>query len=289
MAVDRDIVEAAPAKVNLNLHVTGRRDDGYHLLDSIVVFTDIGDTVRVRPADALSLDIDGPFAAGLTTGHDNLVVRAAHLLKSTFGVDAGAEISLRKNLPVASGIGGGSADAAATLRALCRLWDIDASDPGVRELALSLGADVPVCLAGRPARMRGIGEDLNAIPPLPRLGIVLVNPGVGVATPAVFKARRAPFSKPFVWPAETGEQHALVHAVARSRNDLEAPASELAPVIDTVLEALRDPEGVLVARMSGSGATCFALTEDAETALSVASAVRNAHPDWWAAGGSVLL
>ena len=190
------LTEAAPAKVNLYLHVTGRRADGYHLLDSLVVFAGIGDVLEAAPSDTLSLHVEGRFAAGLADEPDNLVLRAARALAAAAGVPARARLVLQKNLPVASGIGGGSADAAAALRLLSRLWDLRPAPSEMARLALALGADVPVCLAGRASRMSGIGEQLAAAPRLPICGIVLVNPGVAVATADVFRARHGAWSSP---------------------------------------------------------------------------------------------
>lgn len=184
--------EFAPAKVNLYLHVVGRREDGYHLLDSLVAFAAVGDRLTVSPADVLSLAVTGPFAAGLVGEADNLVLRAARALAAEGGVRAAGRMVLEKNLPVSSGIGGGSADAAAALRLLSRFWGLE---PGVaRALAAGLGADVPACLASRTARMSGIGDVLAPARKLPRMGIALVNPGVAVATPSVFRTRAGPFS-----------------------------------------------------------------------------------------------
>ena len=288
MAAEVARSERAPAKVNLYLHVTGRRADGYHLLDSLVAFADIADVVTAEPADDLSLSYDGPFAGDLPNiGTDNLVLRAAHALRVAFAVNAGARMTLSKNLPVASGIGGGSADAAATLRLLAGLWGLDLGDPRVASLALSLGADIPVCLLGKPALMRGIGEDLTPAGPLPALGIVLVNPGVGVSTPAVFKARQGAFSAPADWPLRIGNAEALLAALALTGNDLEAPACGCAPVIAEVLRSLRAVDGVRLARMSGSGATCFALTDGAAEAAAVAQAIRKRQPAWWTAASTL--
>ena len=190
--------EFAPAKINLHLHVVGRRQDGYHLLDSLVVFAGVGDWLEVSPAADLSLTLAGPFAAGLAAEPDNLVLRAARGLAELAGIRPSGALRLEKNLPVASGIGGGSADAAAALRLLCRFWAIS---PDLTRLAQSLGADVPVCLLGRPALMSGTGEVLAPAPPVPDAGLVLVNPGIAVATPAVFRARAAGFSQPAGFPA----------------------------------------------------------------------------------------
>ena len=184
------LTEFAPAKVNLFLHVIGRRADGYHLLDSLVVFAEAADVLRAEPAQALTLHLDGPFAAGLAAEPDNLVLRAARALAAETGVAPRARLSLHKNLPVASGIGGGSADAAAALRLLCRLWQVAPDPAALARFAIGLGADVPVCLAGRASRMGGIGERIEPAPTLPACGIVLVNPGVAVATAEVFRNRQ---------------------------------------------------------------------------------------------------
>lgn len=260
------IRQDAPAKLNLTLHVTGRRDDGYHLLDSLVAFATIGDRVTLTPGP-LALAIDGPFAEELTTSDDNLCLRAARL------AGAQAAIGLTKALPVASGIGGGSADAAAVLRGLVQMGHTLPPDPA------QLGADVPVCLAGRPAQMRGIGEVLDPVPPIPPLPALLVNPGVALSTPAVFAAldrrKNAPMPTPD-W-ADTASFLAFLHAC---RNDLEPPAIALAPIIADVLAALRGA-GAALARMSGSGATCIGLFTDPADAARAASALR--RPGWWVA------
>lgn len=272
--------EFAPAKINLCLHVTGQRADGYHLLDSLVVFCGVGDQIEARPSDGLSLTLSGPFAAGLPLGEDNLVLRAAR----AFGADA--EFTLEKNLPPASGIGGGSADAAAAIRALQRLTGKPGPEPAE---ILALGADLPVCLAGRPTRMRGIGEELSPVPALPEAHLLLVNPRVEVPTPAVFRslARRDNPGLPDMLP-EWPDCRTFADWLARQRNDLEAPALGIAPMIGTVLGDLRKLPGALLARMSGSGATCFALFESAELAEAGAVTIRAAHPDWWVAPCPVL-
>ncbi len=269
--------EFAPAKVNLYLHVTGRREDGYHLLDSLAVFPAVGDEIAAASAAGLSLRVTGPFGAALDGEPDNLMLRAARLLNP----DGDAALVLTKNLPVASGIGGGSADAAAALRVLVKLWGGTVTP----ELALRLGADVPVCLASAPARMGGVGEALAAAPGLPRFGIVLVNPGVPVATAAVFRARKAGFSAPASLPAGWADAAAMARDLAGLRNDLEAPALVLAPAIGDVLAALRALPGVLLARMSGSGATCFALFPEPAAAAAAADALR--QPSWWCWGGGL--
>ncbi|SFA99739.1 4-diphosphocytidyl-2-C-methyl-D-erythritol kinase [Poseidonocella pacifica] len=262
----------APAKINLTLHVTGRRQDGYHLLDSLVAFADVGDRVRVEPALELSLEVGGPRALGVPTGPDNLVLKAAAL----FGVDEGARITLEKHLPAAAGIGGGSADAAATLRALSKLWGRTIPSDCAR-----LGADIPVCLPSRTARMQGIGETVTPLP-LPPLDAVLVNPGVSVPTGPVFAALEGQFGAPMqgVLPQFDGAG-ALLDWLGDQRNDLETPARQIAPAIGDTLAALAATRHCALARMSGSGATCFGLFPSPASARAAAQQLSQAHPGWW--------
>jgi len=270
------LIELAPAKVNLFLHVTGRRADGYHLLDSLAVFAGVGDVLRGEVAAGLNLEVQGPFAAGLSGEPDNLVLRAARALSGR-----GARLVLEKNLPVASGIGGGSADAAAALRLLCRLWQL--APPDLPGIALALGADVPVCLVRRPSRMGGVGELLDAAPRLPRCGLVLVNPGVAVATVDVFRARHGDWSAPAELPRAWPDVAAMASDLRDLRNDLEPPAIALRPVIGEVIGALAAVPGCRLARMSGSGATCFGLFDD--PVLASEAAMRLRRPRWWTWGG----
>ncbi len=287
MAADHSIGEFAhefaPAKVNLFLHVTGKRDDGYHLLDSLVVFADVGDQLSITPSDDLTLEHAGPFGDALPNPTDNLIMRAAHALRRAHGVSAGAHMTLTKVLPVASGIGGGSADAAAAIRGLCKLWGIEAASPAVTDLALSLGADVPVCLRGQSTIMRGIGENLIDVDDVPPLHAILVNPGVGVATPTVFKARTGDFTPLIDWRAGINHSGTFIERLKDTRNDLEPPAISLTPVIVDVLKALSNLGNVRLARMSGSGATCFALFDDADAAQAGAAQLKRDHRAWWTA------
>lgn len=275
------VTEFAPAKINLTLHVTGRRPDGYHLLDSLVVFADIGDWVSVERADDLRLAVTGPNGPAVPRDGDNLVLRAAR----SFQANLGAAITLEKHLPVTSGIGGGSADAAATLRALARLWNLPLPSP---DTVLALGADVPVCLQGAPLRMRGVGENLTPAAVSTQAWLVLVNPGIAVATPAVFKAlarRDHPPMGDIPALAEAADLAAFLHA---NRNDLEAPALQLAPIIAEAKAAIAAQTGCLIARMSGSGATCFGLFADQISAEKATLAVQATHPDWWVRAGKIL-
>ncbi|MFN4061714.1 MAG: 4-(cytidine 5'-diphospho)-2-C-methyl-D-erythritol kinase [Paracoccus hibiscisoli] len=260
------LTEGAPAKLNLALHVTGRRGDGYHLLDSLVCFAAVGDVVTLTPGP-LSLTIDGPFAGGLEAEADNLCLRAARLAGGQ------AAIRLTKHLPVASGIGGGSADAAAVLRGLARMGH------PLPDRTERLGADVPVCIASRPARMQGIGEVVTPLPPLPPLHLVLVNPRVAVPTPAIFAGLAQRDNAPLPPIPAFADADALIGWLAGTRNDLQAPAIAAAPVIAQVLDAL-SAQGARLARMSGSGATCFGLFADAAAASRAAAAL--ARNGWWA-------
>jgi 4-diphosphocytidyl-2-C-methyl-D-erythritol kinase len=276
----------APAKVNLYLHVLGRRRDGYHLLDSLVVFAGVGDRIEVAPAESLRLRIDGPFAGEVPAGDDNLVLRAARALADAVGRPAGAAIRLTKSLPVASGIGGGSADAAATLRALVRVWRLDIDGERLRRLALALGADVPMCLRARPAFVGGIGERIEEAPDLPPCALVLVNARAALPTAQVFAHRSGPFSRPGRFTAP-GDARAFAAKLAERRNDLTEAAIGLVPAIASVLDALRAMPGVLLARMSGSGGTCFGLCEEEAAAAAGARALARRHPEWWITAASV--
>lgn len=280
----------APAKINLSLHVCGKRADGYHLLDSLVIFADIGDRISVAPAADITLAIEGRFGAALTGESDNLVLRAARLLKTKYNAAGGAAITLEKNLPVASGIGGGSADAAATLTACGQLWGVDPHAFSDSEIAAALGADVPVCLRGVPAFMSGIGEIIDAAPQLPDTWIVLVNPGEPLSTKAVFTALRGRFSKPLERAGLAGlpDAKALAEALRTSHNDLMAPARELLPAVNKVLDTLDRTQGCLLSRLSGSGPTCFGLFGSAEAAENAAKHIGAAQPYWWTAAGAVL-
>lgn len=274
-------MEFAPAKINLTLHVTGQRADGYHLLDSLVVFADVGDYVEARASDKLELDLVGPEAAGLVAEKDNLVLRAARFL-----VPAGtAALTLQKNLPTASGIGGGSADAAATLRLLARHWSMPL--PMVSDV-LELGADVPVCLSSAPTRMQGIGEALTSVPKLPDMTFLLVNPRLSVRTPDVFNELKNKQNSPMETVPSLLDLSGFCAWLARQRNDLQAPAIAVQPVISDVLESIKET-GALLSRMSGSGATCFGVYPDDATAKNAAAKISGLHPEWWVKSAGILL
>lgn len=262
----------APAKVNLTLHVTGQRADGYHLLDSLVMFADIGDRLTLRAARQTSLEVVGPMAGGVPQGGDNLVIRTAALFAQPVA------ITLSKHLPMAAGLGGGSADAAAVALGMADL-------SGNRDLPAglgALGADIRVCLGRRAARMRGIGEEVTALPGLGPLAAVLANPGVEVATPDVFKALKNKHNPPMPANIPGNMKPAKMIAwLARQRNDLEAPACAMVPEIGATLAALRALPEVALARMSGSGASCFALFHSDKAARRAGAQLAKKYPQWW--------
>lgn len=259
--------ETAFAKLNLALHVRGREPDGYHRIETIFAFCEDGDLLSVEDADEISLAVSGPFGHELSSGEDNLAMLAARGLAELAGVSRGAALTLEKRLPVSAGLGGGSADAGAALRLLCRWWGIAPEDEAVRALAAGLGADVPACLYSRPARGEGRGDRLRpwADEDLSGAAVLLVNPGTPLSTAAVFAG----------W---TGDDQGPLGAMHGSRNDLEAPAIALVPEIADMLAALSDAR---LARMSGSGATCFGLFEDEAGRDAAAAQIREAHPFWW--------
>jgi 4-diphosphocytidyl-2-C-methyl-D-erythritol kinase len=276
--------DIARAKVNLYLRVTGRRADGYHLLDSLAVFADAKDIVTAGHAEDLTLDIRGAEAVALTGEPDNLVLRAARALAEATGRAPKAAITLTKLLPVASGIGGGSADAAAALRVLDALWETGLDEAALEAIAAQLGADVPVCIASRPARMMGVGEILSAAPELPACGLLLANPRIALPTPQVFRARRGEFSPPAEMPARLADAAALAEWLRPLGNDLQDAALSLCAAIAEVLSAIAAQPGCLLARMSGSGATCFGLFATPAQAQAAAKAL---PADWWRHGGGL--
>ena len=275
----------APAKINLTLRVGPPGADGRHPLDSLVAFArDAGDVLEVAPADGLSLEIAGPFAEGLDAGDDNLVVRAARALAAEGGVPARARMVLHKRLPVASGIGGGSADAAAALRTLRDLWALDLDDDDLERVAAPLGADVPACVTSRAARMIETGEALAPVSRLPDLHAVLINPAVACPTGAVYRAFDARGVAPPLVRARLpafGDVVGLLAWLRTEPNDLEAAAIGLAPSIAEALDVAERLPGARLARMSGSGATVFALFDDARAASAAATAAGSARPGWW--------
>ncbi|HEY4274978.1 MAG TPA: 4-(cytidine 5'-diphospho)-2-C-methyl-D-erythritol kinase [Rhizomicrobium sp.] len=278
----------AQAKINLFLHVGERREDGFHPLQSLAVFTGAADVLTIEDGGDLSFSLDGPFAGGLAGEGDNLVLKAARALAAHAGRAPSGRLNLTKNLPVASGIGGGSADAAAALRALASLWRLDVDEVGLCGIAASLGSDIPVCVLSRPAFMEGRGEILTPIETLPGLPLLLVNPGVKVPTKDVFAALTQRRGVEMALPrARFTDLADLLRFLEITANDLEAPAIALAPVIGEVLTALKSLPGALFVRMSGSGATCFALMPDDDGCVRAAAMLREKHPDWWVQATSV--
>ena len=261
----------APAKVNLSLHITGQRADGYHLLDSLVAFAPVGDRLVLSAGQGFTMSVDGPEGAGVPVDDSNLALRGARLVSEN-----GVHIALTKDLPAAAGIGGGSSDAAAAIRGACALFDAPMPDKGA---ILSLGSDVPMCMMPAPARATGIGGELERVA-LPRLPAVLVNPRVPVSTPSVFRTltRRDNPPMPDV-PAFAGVPDAIAW-LADQRNDMQAAAIAIEPMVATVLDALGDT-GAALSRMSGSGATCFGLYPTDAAAREAGTAIAAAHPDWW--------
>jgi 4-diphosphocytidyl-2-C-methyl-D-erythritol kinase len=275
---------SAPAKLNLFLHVGERRDDGYHALESLIAFTEVADCIKIAPASELEVLATGRFSRALPHKHDNLVFKAARALQRHMQVSHGATIMVEKNLPIAGGIGGGSADAAAVLRGLDLLWELHTPVKQLVALAADLGSDVPVCLLSQPCWVQGRGEVLTPIPPLPRLSTVLVNPGVALPTPHVFAALNA--------RTGTGSMHPpgklktlwdVLEFLGDATNDLEAPACQIAPAIQDVLTAFDQEPGCALAQMSGSGSTCFALFHEHEFAQGAAERIAQDHPGWWVA------
>jgi 4-diphosphocytidyl-2-C-methyl-D-erythritol kinase len=274
--------EFAPAKINLFLHAGDKRPDGFHDLESLVVFADAGDVLEFAPADELSLSLAGPFASDLQAESGNLVLRAARALAAPAKSSAGATITLTKNLPVASGIGGGSADAAATLRGLAKLWKLNILAIDLRAIAEELGSDVPVCIECRSAWMEGRGERVTPAQHVPGMAMVLVNPGAAVPTAEVFRALKSRRGTGTVdHKARMAKPDELIGFLKTSGNDLEAPARALAPVIGEVLNELSRMPGIELWRMSGSGATCFGLFEEQGAAQMAAIALSHSHPKWW--------
>lgn len=276
------LTHIAPAKINLALHVVGKRSDGYHLIESLAVFAEDGDHLSAEPAEADDITVAGRYAAQVPIGEANLIIRARDLLRERFGAAATQPVALRleKNLPVASGIGGGSSDAATTMRMLARLWKLEAEDAELARLGLQLGADVPMCLAARPLLARGIGEKIEPLKRFPALFVVLVNPGVPLATAHVFQALSRANNQTMPVISADGDADAVIDWLSATRNDLEEPAMSLAPEIADALQALRD-NGAILARMSGSGATCFGIFRSKGEAERAAAAISDAAPAWF--------
>ena len=282
-ATARKVSVRAPAKLNLFLHVGDRRSDGYHALESLIVFAETSDTLEFTPGPKLTLKITGPFGRALARDSDNLVLKAARALQAKYPQEGqGANIALEKNLPLASGLGGGSADAAATLRALNGLWHLDLSESELLDMAAEISSDVPACLLSSPCWMEGRGERVTKLSAMPPFELVLVNPGVAVPTGPVFNALNARSGLGAIGPPPPmASVWDLVAYLADAGNDLEAPASRFAPVIEDVLGALGHEPACVLAQMSGSGATCFGLFDGPVYAAGAAERIAQEHPHWW--------
>ena len=289
--MDDSVSQAAPAKINLALHVTDRRDNGYHDLESLIVFADISDELEARPAEADSLTISGPFGGRLGAEPSNLVLRAVAAFRARWPhlSPPGLALHLTKNLPVAAGIGGGSADAAAALRIMAGLATEKVPLGDLADLAARLGADVPACLLSRPLVARGVGEILSPLPEFPRLYVTLVNPGIAVATADVFRRLRAHDNYPLpALPAPLTRPAQLGLWLAETRNDLEPPASKLVPEIGVLIAEMAESPGCMLARMSGSGATVFGLFGSEGQAHEAAHEMRGLHPEYWVGSAPLL-
>ena len=272
----------APAKINLSLLITGRRDDGYHLLDSIVVFAKTHDRITISPNEGLALHISGPFQKVLSGVENNSILKAARSIVRKTGVKPDALITLEKNLPIAAGIGGGSSNAAAAIHGLNHFWKTDLNSGEMKSIGLSIGTDVPVCLCGLSARVSGIGEKVQILSKIPSFGLLLVNPGFAVSTSQVFKLWSGPFSKEV--PSQNinfNNPQDLVSYLLGLRNDLEAPAKEVCPQIGHVLKVIGATEECLLSRLSGSGATCFGIFNNSAAAEAAAVKISSQHPTWW--------
>jgi 4-diphosphocytidyl-2-C-methyl-D-erythritol kinase len=278
------VARLAPAKINLALHVTGQRPDGYHEIESLAVFTRFGDRIEAGLAEEDGLSISGKYASSMPADDGNLILKARDALRQRFGADATPPVALtlEKNLPVASGIGGGSSDAAATLRALTRVWNLTVDQAELARIGLTLGADVPMCLAAQPLVARGVGDELEILPNFPSLGLVLVNPGVAVSTEAVFAGLEQRDNEKLPLLPKKIDFHSLRNWLEISRNDLQPVAQKLHPAIGRALSALNRADAGF-ARMSGSGATCFGLFETGNVAKRAAASIRSHYPEMFVA------
>lgn len=272
----------APAKLNFFLHITSRRSDGYHVLESLAGFTAFGDLLEFAPDDTLSLRIEGPFAGQLQADmQDNLVLRAARALQEEAATKHGAAICLHKHIPMGAGLGGGSSDAAATLQGLARLWQLDIAQERLQAIALSLGSDVPVCLLQKAAWVSGVGEKLMPVEWSVKGAVLLVNPNIPLLTADVYRHFSQNYSPAMVPVRSVPDLAALVDLMQARHNALEAPAMALLSAIAAILSLLQSTQGCLIARMSGSGATCYGLYKDIKQAEEAAAHIKQSRPDYW--------
>ena len=278
--------ELAKAKINFYLHVTGKRADNYHLLDSLIAFCNLGDKLEVISGDEITVTVTGEFAEAVPA-KDNSVIKAALALKTQFKVSQGAAITLHKHLPAGAGLGGGSADAAAALRLLTRFWKIKPAAPELYKIALSLGADVPACLRSTSLYVGGVGETLESGPPLTGLPVVLVNPGKPLITRDVFAAHKLTTSSAPRHPHAFATREALIQFLQKNKNDLERTAIGLLPEIENVLSAFKAEKDCQLARMTGSGSTCFGCFADLPAAQNAAQKIGDKHPTWWVKAATI--
>jgi 4-diphosphocytidyl-2-C-methyl-D-erythritol kinase len=278
----------APAKLNLFLHITGRRDDGYHTLQSLMIFVDVGDEMEFAPHDSLFIDTDGPFAGDMPEPHDNLVYKAAQLLAADYRETVRGRITISKRLPVASGIAGGSSDAATALAGLARLWGLPEERGRLEKIAQKLGADVPACLARKPVWAEGIGEKMTYLPEMPPLHFVLANPMKATPTPEVFRRFRAKFSPVIQFSGRRKTAPEWIADMKIYRNDLLDAALEVTPEIRQVLEAIAATPGCHFSRLTGSGATCFGVYDNDTAAMAAVNKIKQAYPRWWVAPAKLL-
>jgi 4-diphosphocytidyl-2-C-methyl-D-erythritol kinase len=278
----------APAKINLFLHITGKREDGYHLLQSLMVFVDIGDEMEFSRHDSLFIDVDGPFAGDMPAPHDNLVTKAAQLLAADYKMTSHGRVTLNKKLPVASGIAGGSSDAATALTGFAKLWGLPEEHNRLLKIAQKLGADVPACLIRKPVWAEGIGEKTTRLPEMPPLHFVLANPMVATPTPEVFRRFRAKFSPPLQFAGRRKSASEWIAGLKIYRNDLLDAALEVTPQIRDVLTALSDTPNCHFARLSGSGATCFGVYDYPEAAMAAVNKLKQQYPRWWVSPATLL-
>ena len=278
----------APAKINLFLHITGKRADGYHLLQSLMVFVDIGDDLDFAPHDGLFLDVDGAFAGEMPQAANNLVYKAAALLAEEYKTTMRGAVLLTKNLPVASGIAGGSSDAATALRGLAKLWGLPEEQERMLRLAQELGADVPACYIGKPVWAEGIGEKVTRLQEMPPMHFVLVNPMIATPTPEVFAHFKRVFSPPIQFSGRRKTMHEWIADLKIYRNDLTEAALEVCPEIAQVLRALQETPNCHLARLSGSGATCFGMYDSPAAAIAAVNKLKQQYPRWWIAPANLV-
>jgi len=278
----------APAKINLFLHITGKREDGYHLLQSLMIFVDVGDELHFSPHDGMFIDVEGPFSTELQDPHKNLVYKAAQALAEEYKIKPAASIRLKKNLPVASGMGGGSTDAATALIGLVKLWALPEETARLQKIAQKLGADVPACLMRKPVWAEGIGEKMTRLPDMPGMHFVLLNPLTPTPTPDVFRQFRSKFSPPLQFTGRRKTMHEWIADLKMYRNDMTDAAMQVSPAIKPALQALADTPNCHFARLSGSGATCFGVYDHREAATAAVNKLRMQFPNWWISQANLM-